>query len=324
MSGGKEHKQFIGDYIKKLQELNTSRKEQKQINREYRLNQLGLTEAREELFKPITEEQKKTGELVAKGNKAIEESHQNLVQLFQQNNQLNQEINQEVKQEITQEFNQFTQIINTNYKASKLPETWQVDFQNMIIGGRFPFKTDNEFFYIGDGNYYGNRNIVNLMLGGDFKFAFYEDLTQYHYIMVDVCGASKRAARYNQLLSVVEQINNTPNGKEKWNQMVNYIHQQQEQQQAQAQAQAQQPPVQQLQFTPILEQTFHTPQQGQGLGKKVITIPEKTKDLLDRMQVLISAKKQGHNNTFDELSAILSKLLDKKVITKNEYKKLLK
>ena len=65
--------------------------------------------------------------------------------------------------------------------------------------------------------------------------------------------------------------------------------------------------------------------QGQGLDDKDTLIKFLSDDpveLLERLEILISAKTEGHNNVFNEIHAILKRLLDKKVITKKQYKSL--
>ncbi len=58
-------------------------------------------------------------------------------------------------------------------------------------------------------------------------------------------------------------------------------------------------------------------------GEGIITIPENTEELWERLRVLIAAEKEGHNNNLEEKSAILDKLLQLGDITKKQYQMLL-
>lgn len=58
-------------------------------------------------------------------------------------------------------------------------------------------------------------------------------------------------------------------------------------------------------------------------GSEIITISSNPNDLQKRLNILLSAKKEGHNSGGEEISAILDKLLDLKKITIKDYKKLL-
>ena len=58
-------------------------------------------------------------------------------------------------------------------------------------------------------------------------------------------------------------------------------------------------------------------------GGQVITISENPKDLWGRLEVLIAAEREGHNNNMEEKSAILDKLLQLGEITKKQYQLLL-
>ena len=58
-------------------------------------------------------------------------------------------------------------------------------------------------------------------------------------------------------------------------------------------------------------------------GEGVITISENPKELWDRLKVLTAASREGHNNSLDEQTAILDKLLQLKQITKQQYKAML-
>ena len=61
-----------------------------------------------------------------------------------------------------------------------------------------------------------------------------------------------------------------------------------------------------------------------GKALEVITISENPKELWDRLRILIAASKEGHNNTLNEKTAILDKLLQLGEITKEHYKSILK
>ena len=76
---------------------------------------------------------------------------------------------------------------------------------------------------------------------------------------------------------------------------------------------------------PELQSLYQKMHHGQGLEEKekeTIIIPDNKADLLERLHVLFAAKDAGHNNVEDEKKAILERLLDKKHITPEDYKKL--
>ena len=58
---------------------------------------------------------------------------------------------------------------------------------------------------------------------------------------------------------------------------------------------------------------------GHGLIKFLSDDPI---ELLKRLEILFTAKHHGHNSVFNEINAILKRLLEKKIITKDIYKKL--
>jgi len=59
-------------------------------------------------------------------------------------------------------------------------------------------------------------------------------------------------------------------------------------------------------------------------GDGIVILPSDPRKLQERLQVLIAAKKEGHNNVFNETNEILKLLLDKKIITTLDYKKIVK
>ena len=59
-------------------------------------------------------------------------------------------------------------------------------------------------------------------------------------------------------------------------------------------------------------------------GRGIITISENPKDLWERLEVLQAASKEGHNNSIEEKTAILTKLLKLNQITHEDYKKFLR
>ena len=59
-------------------------------------------------------------------------------------------------------------------------------------------------------------------------------------------------------------------------------------------------------------------------GSGVITISENPKESRERLDILVAASKEGHNNNLEEKSAILDKLLQLKEITNKQYKSILK
>jgi len=61
-----------------------------------------------------------------------------------------------------------------------------------------------------------------------------------------------------------------------------------------------------------------------GTGLNTIILPDDSDKLKDRLQVLLAAGEEGHNNIFDEANEILKLLLDKKIISVDNYKKYLK
>lgn len=70
-------------------------------------------------------------------------------------------------------------------------------------------------------------------------------------------------------------------------------------------------------FKTIPHETF-----GKGLKNKdpVIFLSDDPNELFERLRILIAAKEEGHNKVFNEKHAILKRLLEKKFITKQQYK----
>ena len=64
---------------------------------------------------------------------------------------------------------------------------------------------------------------------------------------------------------------------------------------------------------------------GKGIRNEVsrapllITISENPEELFKRLEILLAVKSEGHNNSKDEISAILDQLLKQKEITKDQY-----
>ena len=54
-------------------------------------------------------------------------------------------------------------------------------------------------------------------------------------------------------------------------------------------------------------------------GNGIVTISENPEELFKRLEILLAAKSQGHNNSKDEISAILDELLKQKQIDKKQY-----
>lgn len=53
----------------------------------------------------------------------------------------------------------------------------------------------------------------------------------------------------------------------------------------------------------------------------VVVIPDNPDQLLKRLEILIAACKEGHNNNFNEINAILKQLMKKNIISKSDYKR---
>ena len=66
------------------------------------------------------------------------------------------------------------------------------------------------------------------------------------------------------------------------------------------------------------------PQGTAHQGRGIEFLPDNEIELLKRLELLIAAKQEGHNSSFNERNAILKRLLEKKFITKEIYKKLIK
>ena len=58
-------------------------------------------------------------------------------------------------------------------------------------------------------------------------------------------------------------------------------------------------------------------------GNGIITISENPNELWSRLEILLAANKEGHNNNLEERTAILDKLLKLKEITIDQYKRFL-
>ena len=64
---------------------------------------------------------------------------------------------------------------------------------------------------------------------------------------------------------------------------------------------------------------------GKGLSEKqktetTVFLPDDPQELLNRLNILISAIKEGHNSSFNEIHAILKRLLEKKILNEEDYK----
>lgn len=58
---------------------------------------------------------------------------------------------------------------------------------------------------------------------------------------------------------------------------------------------------------------------GKGF-KEIVFLSDNPHELFERLKIIIAAKEQGHNNVFNEKHAILKRLLQKKFISKEQYK----
>ena len=56
-----------------------------------------------------------------------------------------------------------------------------------------------------------------------------------------------------------------------------------------------------------------------AIGNGIVTISENPEELFKRLEILLAAKSQGHNNSKEEISAILDELLKQKQINKEQY-----
>ena len=70
----------------------------------------------------------------------------------------------------------------------------------------------------------------------------------------------------------------------------------------------------------VEKQSRVSPAFGEGIPVKFL--PDNPTTLLKRLEILFTAKHHGHNSVFNEINAILKRLLEKKIITKDIYKKL--
>ena len=59
---------------------------------------------------------------------------------------------------------------------------------------------------------------------------------------------------------------------------------------------------------------------GEGLSATTIFLPDDPSELFNRLQILLTARKEGHNSTENEIHAILKRLLEKNLITNKQYK----
>ena len=70
-----------------------------------------------------------------------------------------------------------------------------------------------------------------------------------------------------------------------------------------------------------MKKYYPSPKYGTGLGTSIVKfLPDDPYELFERLKILIAAKKEGHNKVFNEKHAILKRLLEKKFITKEQYK----
>jgi hypothetical protein len=73
----------------------------------------------------------------------------------------------------------------------------------------------------------------------------------------------------------------------------------------------------------ISTKRMSAPPTAKGDGIAVI-IPHETNKLLERLQILKAAKKEGHNDVSNEINEILKVLMERKVLTPEKFKKYLK
>ena len=59
---------------------------------------------------------------------------------------------------------------------------------------------------------------------------------------------------------------------------------------------------------------------GTPVGKGFSFLPDNVQELQAKLEKLIAAVKEGHNNVFNEGMAILKRLLEAKAITLTDYK----
>ena len=60
---------------------------------------------------------------------------------------------------------------------------------------------------------------------------------------------------------------------------------------------------------------------GKGFkAETTVFLPDDPQELLNRLNILISAIKEGHNSSFNEIHAILKRLLEKKILNEEDYK----
>ena len=69
----------------------------------------------------------------------------------------------------------------------------------------------------------------------------------------------------------------------------------------------------------LLTETFSTPMKS---GKGITFLPDDPKELINRLEILLAATKEGHNSSFNEIHAILKRLLEKGIISEKDYKTL--
>ena len=63
---------------------------------------------------------------------------------------------------------------------------------------------------------------------------------------------------------------------------------------------------------------------GKGIGRSLIVLSNDKKQLFERLNILLAAKKQGHNSSIEEITGILDQLLKMKAITLKQYGKFIR
>ena len=242
-------------HVNSLEKLQKSRDYLKNFNRQYKVQQKGIYEHSEELFKPLIEEQKKANEAI----KTLAISNQTA-------------LNQKQLPEPNKEPNNPVTIKSNQIGIESLPKTLLFT-QNEQSGDHFlngkKVEINGNIIKLSNSNtsYEFTDNLSDLLNGVDVNIIDnHKSLEDYRNIL-DEAGSSKQANRYKNVMKRINEVK----------------------------------------------------KQGHG----IITISENPKDLWDRLQILITASKEGHNNTFEEQTAILSKLMELGEITHEDYKKFL-
>lgn len=178
------------------------------------------------------------------------------------------------------------------------------------------FNPLKETFNLGGFKYWFNKNVIHLMRGGtDWKEYLPKDIEQYLNILDEV-NTSKKSDRYKKVKDMVKKYNES-----KRKSRISSL------QGGTPRSATDRPKISIFnKYNEPPSSGSHSAvgseaHSGKGLSStQIVFLPDNPVELFDRLRILITARNEGHNSSENEIHAILKRLLEQNLITKEKYK----